>query len=197
MKPLAQGPGPVTKNGLTRRHRSCKAPAQIMTSVRDERPFIVVTAILDGSARPAAVTVSHGDALERAIQATSGRDIAGMDIVELPIPPPAFAALREHARREPDAVAVYDVFPLAATLAPEVRVVAGQFLAAEVLWALEEQGLLKGVPLNLKLDLPEAWDRAPKSVHERLVAAGALDLSPGAIETFKHVKSSWDASHSA
>ncbi|MCZ7683111.1 MAG: hypothetical protein M5U28_31605 [Sandaracinaceae bacterium] len=168
-----------------------------MPSERDQRPFIVVTAILDGAARPAAVTVSHGDALERAIRATSGRDIAGMDIVELPIPPPAFAALRDHAGRASDAVAVYDVFPLAATLPPEVRVVAGQFLAAEVLWALEEQGLLKGVPLNLKLDLPDDWDRAPKSVHERLVAAGALDLSSDAIETFKHVKSSWDATNAA
>lgn len=158
-----------------------------------ERPFIVVTAILDGSARPAAVTVSHGDALERAMHATAGRVIAGMDIVELPIPPPAFAALREHASRPRDAVAVYDLFPLADTLSAEVRTVAGQFLAAEVLWALEEQGLLKGVPLNLKLDLPEGWDRAPKAVHEKLVAAGALDLSPVAIDTFKQVKARWDA----
>ncbi|HEY8432373.1 MAG TPA: hypothetical protein VIL20_28565 [Sandaracinaceae bacterium] len=165
-----------------------------MTSERDERPYIVLTAILDGSARPAAVTVSHGDAMERAIRATQGRDIAGMDIVELPISPPAFAALRESTGRSPDAVAVYDLFPLSAKLGPEVRTVAGQFLAAEALWALEEQGLLKGVPLNLKLDLPEGWDRAPKAVHERLVSAGALDLSPQAIETFKHIKSSWDAS---
>ncbi len=164
-----------------------------MTSERDERPFIVVTAILDGAARPAAVTVSHGDAMERAIGATAGERIAGMDIVELPIPPPAFAALREHAGRTADAVAVYDLFPLAATLTPEVRTVAGQFLAAEVLWALEEQGLLKGVPLNLKLDLPGGWDRAPKAVHERLVSAGALDLSAQAIEAFENIKARWDA----
>jgi hypothetical protein len=164
-----------------------------MNSDRNELPFIVVTAILDGSARPAAVTFSHGDAMERAIDATAGQDIAGMDIVELPIPPPAFTALREHAAKPADAVAVYDVFPLAAALSPEVRTVAAQFLAAEALWALEEQGALKGVPLNLKLDLPDAWDRAPKAVHERLVAAGALDLSPQAIETFKNVKGRWDA----
>jgi hypothetical protein len=164
-----------------------------MSSDRNERPFIVVTAILDGSARPAAVTFSHGDAMERAIEATSAQDIAGMDIVELPIPPPAFAALRDHAARAADAVAVYDLFPLAASLAPEVRTVAAQFLAAEALWALEEQGALKGVPLNLKLDLPDGWDRSPKAVHERLVAAGALDLSSKAIETFKNIKSRWDA----
>jgi hypothetical protein len=165
-----------------------------MSSERDERPFIVVTAILDGSARPAAVTVSHADAMERAIGATAGQEIAGMDIVELPIPPPAFAALREHAGRSQDAVAVYDVFPLAATLDAGVRTVAGQFLAAEALWALEEQGALKGVPLNLKLDLPAGWDRAPRAVHEKLVAAGALDLSPKAIDTFKNIKASWDGS---
>ncbi len=153
---------------------------------------MVLTAILDGSARPAAVTVSHGDAMERAIDATSGQDIAGMDIVELPIPPPAFAALRQHAGRDAEAVAVYDLFPLTASLPPDVRVVAGQFLAAEALWALEEQGALKGVPLNLKLDVPEGWDRAPKSIHEKLVGAGALDLSAGAIETFKNIKARWD-----
>lgn len=157
-----------------------------------ERPFIVVTAILDGSARPAAVTFSHGDAMERAIEAISSEDIAGVDIVELPIPPPAFGALREHAARPADAVAVYDLFPLAPTLSREVRTVAAQFLAAEVLWALEEQGALKGVPLNLKLDLPDGWDRAPKAVHERLVAAGALDLAPVAIDTFKNIKTRWD-----
>lgn len=161
-------------------------------SERDTRPFIVVTAILDGSARPAAITISHGDAMERAIGATSGQPIAGMDIVELPVPPPAFGALREHAGRPDDAVAVYDLFPLSAALPSDMRVVAGQFLAAEVLWALEEQGLLKGVPLNLKLDLPDGWDRAPKAVHEKLVGAGALDLTREAIETFKQIKSRWD-----
>jgi hypothetical protein len=162
-------------------------------SESNERPFIVVTAILDGSARPAAVTVSHADAMERAFNATKGCDVAGLDIVELPVPPQAFAALREHAGRAADAVAVYDLFPLAPTLDGPVRTVAAQFLAAEVLWALEEAGVLKGVPLNLKLDLPRGWDRAPKVLHEKLVAAGALDLGPRAIDTFKNVKASWDS----
>jgi hypothetical protein len=166
-------------------------------SEKEDRPFIVVTAILDGSARPAAVTVSHGDALERAIRATAGQAIAGMDIIELSIPPNAFAALRDHAGRTTETVAVYDLFPLAETLDPSVRTVAAQFLAAEVLWALEEAGVLKGVPLNLKLDVPRGWDRAPKAMHEKLVAAGALDLGPRAIETFKNIKASWDASNTA
>lgn len=155
--------------------------------------FIVVTAILDQTARPAALTLSHGDALERAVNATTKRNIAGLDIVELAIPPKAFAALREHVGRDAETVALYDVFPLASHLDPATRGVAGQFLAAEILWALEEAGHLKSVPLNLKLDVPPGWDRTPKSVHEKLVEAGALDLSEGAIDDFKAIKEAWDA----
>ena len=73
-----------------------------------------------------------------------------------------------------------------------MRKVAGQFLAAEALWTLEDQGQLGGVPLNMQLDLPAGWDRDPKAVHARLVEAGALELSPAGIETFKTVKSAWD-----
>lgn len=158
-----------------------------------EQAFIVVTAIFDQTARPAALTLAHGDALERASKATAGRSIAGLDIVELPIPPKAFAALRDHAGRGDDTVAVYDVFPLAPHLDAATRRIAGQFLAAEILWALEEHGMLKGVPLALKLDVPAGWDRAPKAVHEKLVQAGALDLGERAIDDFKAIKSAWDA----
>ncbi|MFK7991203.1 MAG: hypothetical protein AB8I08_34625 [Sandaracinaceae bacterium] len=158
----------------------------------DPRPFIVLTAILNGSARPAAVTLSHGSAMERAYLATTGQDIAGLDIVELPVAPPAFSALRKHAGLGGDAVAVYDVFPLSAALDASVRQIAGQFLAAEALWALDAAGHLTGVPLNLRLDVPNGWDRDPKNIHEKLVAAGALDLSAGAIETFKAIKATWD-----
>jgi len=48
------------------------------------------------------------------------------------------------------------------------------------------------VPLNLKLDVPKGWERDPKAIHEKLVGAGALELSPKAIETFKSIKSAWD-----
>jgi len=164
-----------------------------VTEDRDARPFIVVTAILDGSARPAAVTVSHGDAVERAYGGTGAEDVAGLDIVELPIAPPAFAALRDTTGGASDIVAVYDVFPLSAALDPNHRTIAGQFLAAEMLIKLEENGLLKGVPLNLKLDVPKGWERDPKAIHEKLVAAGALDLSESAIETYTRIKASWDA----
>jgi hypothetical protein len=72
-------------------------------------------------------------------------------------------------------------------------VVAGQFLAAEALWTLEEQGQLGGVPVNVKLDIPNGWEKDPKAIHAKLLEAGALELSPEGIETFKTVKSAWDA----
>lgn len=160
---------------------------------RDPRPFIVLTALVDSSARAAAVTMSHGDAYEKALAATSGKAIAGLDIVEIAVQPRAFHALRDHAQKAGDAVAVYDLFPLASHLDASTRKVAGQFLAAEILWALEEQGTLAGVPLNLRLDVPRAWgDRSPKAVHEKLMESGALDLTEQAIDDFKQIKTSWD-----
>ncbi|MFW6050230.1 MAG: hypothetical protein ACODAU_03600 [Myxococcota bacterium] len=159
---------------------------------KDPRPFFVLTALLDGSARPAAVTRSHGDALERAMNAAAGHDIAGLDLVELPVSPAAFGQLRKHLGLTNDTVSLYDMFPLASHLDEEVRKVAAQFLAAEAVWTLEDQGALGGVPLNLKLALPDGWERDPKKIHERLLAAGALDLSPQGIEIFKQVKESFD-----
>jgi len=163
----------------------------------DPRPFLVLTAILDSSARPAAITRSHGDALERAIQASSGHDVAGLDVVELQVAPASFAGLRKHLNFAADTVAVYDMFPLSSQLGAEVRKVAGQFLAAEILWALDEQGLLSGVPLSLRLDLPRGWSKDPKDVHARLVQSGALDLTPQGIETFKAVKTAFEATRPA
>lgn len=158
---------------------------------QDPRPFIVLTALVDASARAAGVTLSHADAFERAQKAAGGRDIAGLDLVELVVQPRAFQALREQSQRG-DAVAAYDLFPLAARLDGPTRKVAGQFLAAEVLWALEEQGILAGVPLNLRLDVPRGWEKSPKDVHEKLLAAGALDLTEAAIDDFKAIKAAWD-----
>jgi hypothetical protein len=180
------------------RHHGARAPEpepeeNLPARGEDPRPFIVLTAIHDSNARVAAITLSHADAWERAQKALAGRDIAGVDIVELPVPPRAFAALREHIQRSPDTVAVYDLFPLAAHLGRSTRKVAGQFLAAEILWALEEQGILSGIPLNLRLDVPRSWgDRSPKAVHEKLVEAGALDLTEAAIDDFRAIKGVWD-----
>ena len=161
---------------------------------QSDRPFLILTAICDAAARPAAITRGHGDAMERAYNAASGCDTSGLDIVELPIAPTAFAALRKHLQIEDDQVTVYDLFPLSELLDARYRAVAGQFLAAEALWALEENGLLSGVPFSVQFDVPKGWDKEPKKLHERLVAEKALELSSVAIETFKRVKSAWDAS---
>lgn len=160
---------------------------------RDPRPYLVLTVVMDPSARPAVITRSHGDAMERAISASASKPIAGLDLIELPILPKVFEQIRKHLGFAPDTVGLYDLFPLASHLDRNVRQVAGQFLAAEALWGLEEQGALGGVPLNIKLDLPGGWDRDPKKVHERLVQAGALELTPEGIETYKAIKSRWDA----
>jgi hypothetical protein len=158
------------------------------------RPFIIITAICDASARPAAVTRGHGDALERAMLATDGQDIEGLDLVEVPIAPGAFSALRKRFGMPPTEVTVYDVFPLSSALDARYRTVAGQFLAAEALWALEEQGMLAGVPFTVQFDLPGGWDKDPKKLHERLLAEKALELSAEAIESFKQIKQAWEAS---
>ncbi len=155
-------------------------------------PYLVVTVLVDAGARPAVVTCSHGDAMERAIAASEGRKLAGLDLVELPISPAPFGALRKALSLGDDVVGLYDLFPLASHLGEQVRKVAGQFLAAEAVWTLEEQGLLGGVPLNVRLDMPKGWSRDPKAVHEQLVKAGALELTSEGIETFKVVKTAWD-----
>jgi hypothetical protein len=164
---------------------------------QSDRPFLILTAICDASARPAAITRGHGDAMERAYTAANGCETDGLDIVELPIAPAAFAALRKHLQIDDGRVTVYDLFPLSAQLDARYRAVAGQFLAAEALWALEENGLLSGVPFSVQFDVPKGWDKDPKKLHERLLTEKALDLSGSAIETFKRVKSAWDASTSS
>ena len=159
-----------------------------------EHPFLILTAICDASARPAAITLGHGEAMERALHAADGLGTEGLEIVELPIAPAAFAALRKYLQINDGRVTVYDLFPLSSQLDARYRAIAGQFLAAEALWALEEQGMLSGVPFTVQFDLPRGWDKDPKRLHERLVAEKALDLDATAIETFKRVKTAWDKS---
>lgn len=158
----------------------------------EDQPFVILTAVCDASARPAAITLGHGDAMERALTASTGLDIAGLDLVELPIAPPAFAALRRFLQLDGQVVTAYDVFPLSSRLAAQYRPIAGQFLAADMLWTLEQRGLLSGVPFSVQFDTPKGWDKDPKKIHERLVQEHALDLSPVAIETFKKIKQSWE-----
>ena len=61
-----------------------------MTEERDPRPYLVITVLLDSSARPAEVSRSHGDAYERSLNASEGQEIAGLELVELPIAAPVF-----------------------------------------------------------------------------------------------------------
>lgn len=164
-----------------------------MSGNKGSGPFIVLTAVLDAEARPASLTRAHGQAFERLMTATQGRPTAGVDLIELPIHHAAHVALRKHLGLG-ERPAVYDVFPLAPTLDPSVRKVAAQFLAAESLWNLDAQGVFGKQVLSVKFDLPAGWDKDPKAVHEKLVAAGALELSAEAVETYKAIKAAFSAS---
>jgi hypothetical protein len=90
---------------------------------------------------------------------------------------------------------VYDLFPLSTKLREEYRKIAGQFLAAEALWLLEEAGLLSGVPFTVNFELPRGWDKDPKTLHARLVEEHALDLGDNAVHVFKEIKTAWDATN--
>ena len=162
-----------------------------MSGANEKGPFIVITSVLDADARPASITRSHGAAFERALSATKGHSIENLDLVELLIDKAAHAALRKHLGLPDDQAGVYDVFPLAPTLAPNVRRAAAQFLAAESLWTLDAQGVFGEGALSVKLDLPAGWDKDPKAIHQKLVESGALELSDSAVETYRAIKSAW------
>jgi hypothetical protein len=164
-----------------------------MSGAKEKGPFIVITSVLDADARPASITRSHGAAFERALSATKGHSIENLDLVELLIDKAAHAALRKHLGLPDDQAGVYDVFPLAPTLAPNVRRAAAQFLAAESLWTLDAQGVFGGDAISVKLDLPAGWDKDPKAIHEKLVESGALELSDDAVETYRAIKTAWSS----
>jgi hypothetical protein len=162
-----------------------------MSGAKETGPFIVITSVLDADARPASVTRSHGEAFERALNAAKGQQIENLDLVELTIDAAAHAALRKHLGLPDDQAGVYDVFPLAPTLDPRVRRAAAQFLAAETLWNLDAQGVFGKDALSVKLDLPQGWEKDPQAIHQKLVEAGALELSEQAVETFRSIKNAW------
>jgi hypothetical protein len=159
----------------------------------DPGPLLVVTVLLDASARPAAITRSHGDAMERALIATAGQPTAGLELAELAIAPKAFAHLKRGLAMPPGTVALYDIFPLAPSVPAPIRTIAGQFLAAEALWALEEQGLLGGVPPAERFDLPKGWTKDPTDIRKRLIEAGTSALSNQAVESYLSIKTRWDS----
>src|SRR5690606_38667719 len=100
-------------------------------SENDSPPNLLLTSVLDASARPASITRSHGDAMERIYRATQGVSVGRIELVELPIPHKTFVLLRAHLGRPESTVAIYDVFPVSDKLAPSLFGIAGQFLAAE------------------------------------------------------------------
>lgn len=164
-----------------------------MSGAKAEGTYIVITCVLDASARPAAITRCHGEAYDRAFRASKGRSVANLDIVELPIDHSAHTAMRKHLKLPDDQVGVYDVFPLPASLPPQVRKAAAQFLAAEQLWGLDAQGVFGNEGLTVKFDLPRGWDKAPNAIHQKLVEAGALELSEETVETYLAIKQAWSA----
>lgn len=156
-------------------------------------PFVVLSAIQDGSAKAADLTRQHAEAYEHALKATKGKSIAGLDLAELAVAPQSFAALRKQLRLAEDTVAVYDLFAVSDKVDSNLRKVAGQYLAAQILWTLDKQNLLASVPLSLKLDLPKGWPTSPDAVGSKLRDTGALGLSAHGADVFKCIKGDWDA----
>lgn len=162
-------------------------------SENDSPPILILTSVHDASARPASLTRSHGDAMERLYLAAKGAAVGRIRLVELPIPHRTFALLRTHLGHPESTVAIYDVFPVSAKLDESLIQIAGQFLAAEAIWLLEGQGQLGSSVLDVRVDVPAGWEKSPQSVQKRLVEAGALDLGASAALAFKTVKAAWDA----
>jgi hypothetical protein len=132
--------------------------------------------------------------MERAMVAAAGHGVADFELVELPIGPKAFANLRRSLAMPPTTVALYDLFPLSTKLPAELRTIAGQFLAAEALWAMELQGALGGETPRERFNLPRGWSKDPHDIRQKLVDAGATSLSEPAILAFRDIKEKWDQS---
>ncbi len=69
-------------------------------------------------------------------------------------------------------------------------------------WRLKRFGRWKSkvcsaaFPVNVKLEVPKGWQSDPKQIHQHLVGEGALDLTESGIETYKAIKTAWDAPRS-
>lgn len=154
-------------------------------------PRLVLTAIVDPSARPAALTDSHGAAYAKLLAAARGQAHAGISLVELTIPAPVFAAARKALGRPKSDVALYDLVPSPASLADDIRSVAARFLAAETIWSLAEEGKLGEAALDVRIPVPAGWSRDPRAIQERLVEAGALDLDEADVASFQAVRAAF------
>jgi len=155
-------------------------------------PRLVLTAIHDLNTRPASLTESHGRTMAKLIAAAKGKPHGGFEVVELAVPPAVFIAARKALGRGKDVVAIYDLFPTPVKLTPEIRHIAARFLAAEALWTLAEEGKLGDAALDVRIPTPRGWDRDPRAIQQKLLEAGALDLSDEDIAAFQSVRSAFD-----
>lgn len=165
-------------------------------SHQDQSPVILLTAIHHATAKAAELTQQHAEAYERASAALDGNTNGGIDLVELPIAPAAFEAMRKGMRLSEDTVALYDIFAISAKSKASIRPIAGQYLAAQILWSLEAQGLLSGVPVSIKFDLPQGWEQDKNKIKGRLEKHGAFLLDETEAGIFKTIKANWDRSSS-
>lgn len=155
-------------------------------------PRLVLTAIHDSSTRPAALTESHGAAMQKLIIASKGKPSAGFEVVELGVPGLVFHAAKKALGRPNKTVALYDLFPLPAKLDANLRQIAARFLAAETLWTLAEEGKLGELALDVRIPVPRGWSNDPRAIQEKLVAAGALDLTEEEITAFQSIRAAFD-----
>ncbi|QQR88639.1 MAG: hypothetical protein IPJ88_10325 [Myxococcales bacterium] len=165
-------------------------------SNHETSPVILLTAIHHATAKAAELTQQHAKAYERATMALDGQHTGGIDLVELPIAPSAFEAMRKSMRLDDDTVALYDIFAISSKSKSSLRSIAGQYLAAQILWSLEAQGLLSGVPVSVKFDLPHGWEQDKDKIKSRLEKHGAFALDEKEAGTFKTIKANWDRSSS-
>lgn len=155
-------------------------------------PRLVLTAIHDASTRPAALTESHGAAMQKLIVAAKGKPNAGFEVVELGVPGLVFHAAKKALGRPSKTVALYDLFPLPAKVDATIRQIAARFLAAETLWTMAEEGKLGELALDVRIPVPRGWNPDPRAIQEKLVQAGALDLSDDDVATFQAVRAAFE-----
>lgn len=158
----------------------------------ESAPRLVITAIHDPVVRAAALTWSHGNVFERLKKTEGASDFAGIDVVELTVPAPVYAEARRALELDKSAVAIYDVFPFPASLDPEVRTIAAQFLAAETIWTLAEDKKVAEAALDVRVPVPAGWDRDPRAIQEKLVELGALNLTEDAVRAFQALRARFD-----
>lgn len=155
-------------------------------------PRLVLTALHEAGTRAAALTESHGGAMQKLVVAAKGKPHGGFEVVELGVPSPVFHAAKKALGRPSKTVALYDLFPLPAKLDPTIRQVAARFLAAETLWTMAEEGKLGELALDVRIPVPRGWNHDPRAIQEKLMEAGALDLTDEDVAAFQAIRAGFE-----